>query len=556
MGFFSTNKKQQPPTSNSRLVTGGEHAFDAVEAPEKAPPYPRAVFYILATEICERFSYYGMKTVLILYLTTALRYSEDAATVLYHAFAALCYCTPVLGAVLADIWLGRYRTILYLSIVYLVGSATLSLSAVTPAFPALAGQITVAVVGLLLIAVGTGGIKPCVAAFGGDQFPADQPQMVAQFFSIFYFCINLGSLLSTFVSPLLREMQCLGGDCFLATFLLPAGLMAIALTVYVSGSPVYVKVPPSGTILKDTASCLWLGVRGAVRARLGRAPRMSHWLDHSRGVHGDPLVDEVKALTAIMWLFLPLPFFWALFDQQGSRWTLQAAHMDGRLGAYTIAPDQMQLLNPLLILLLVPAFERQVYPALASHGLLTGALQRVTCGGLLASAAFAWAALLQYAMERAEQRDEPALSMLWQVPQYFLITAGEVLFSVSGLQFSFTEAPPSMKSVVQACWLLTISFGNLFVVCVAGWRMTSQVWEFSLFSLLMATNMFIFSLMAHFYTPRRPARAPTPDPEPPAPPVFATVEKPAVEDDPTMYSYREASRGGEEEGEQTVYQRE
>uniref|UniRef100_A0A3P9IGI9 Solute carrier family 15 member 1 n=1 Tax=Oryzias latipes TaxID=8090 RepID=A0A3P9IGI9_ORYLA len=174
--------------------------------------YPISIFFIVINEFCERFSYYGMRAVLVLYFKYFLRWDDDFATTIYHTFVALCYLTPILGAIIADSWLGKFKTIVYLSIVYTLGQVVLAVSAIhditdtnkdgTP--DNMTFHVALSMVGLLLIALGTGGIKPCVAAFGGDQFEDHQEKQRGTFFSIFYLSINAGSLLSTIITPILR----------------------------------------------------------------------------------------------------------------------------------------------------------------------------------------------------------------------------------------------------------------------------------------------------------------------------------------------------------------
>uniref|UniRef100_A0A3Q3WB15 Major facilitator superfamily (MFS) profile domain-containing protein n=1 Tax=Mola mola TaxID=94237 RepID=A0A3Q3WB15_MOLML len=173
------------------------------------------IFFIVVNEFCERFSYYGMRAVLVLYLKYFLGWDDDLATTIYHTFVALCYLTPILGAIIADSWLGKFKTIVYLSIVYTLGQVILAVSAIhditdknkdgTPDDITL--HIALSMVGLLLIALGTGGIKPCVAAFGGDQFQDHQEKQRSTFFSIFYLSINAGSLLSTLITPILKGIS-------------------------------------------------------------------------------------------------------------------------------------------------------------------------------------------------------------------------------------------------------------------------------------------------------------------------------------------------------------
>lgn len=122
-------------------------------------PGPRCVRNILGTELCERFSYYGLRAILVIFLTDELNFRENDAVALFAYTSALAYFMPLVGGYVADAYLGRFSTILYFSSVYCVGSLTLAIAA---GFK----SVVLTIVGLFLIGVGTGGIKPCVSAFG------------------------------------------------------------------------------------------------------------------------------------------------------------------------------------------------------------------------------------------------------------------------------------------------------------------------------------------------------------------------------------------------------
>uniref|UniRef100_A0A8C4VUR0 Solute carrier family 15 member 1 n=1 Tax=Gopherus evgoodei TaxID=1825980 RepID=A0A8C4VUR0_9SAUR len=183
--------------------------------------YPLSIFFIVINEFCERFSYYGMRAVLVLYFKYFLHWDDNLSTAIYHTFVALCYLTPILGAIIADSWLGKFKTIISLSIVYTIGQAIMAVSSIndmtdynrdgTPDNIPL--HIGLSMIGLILIAFGTGGIKPCVSAFGGDQFEEEQEKQRNRFFSLFYLSVNAGSLLSTIITPILRGKLALFGVC-------------------------------------------------------------------------------------------------------------------------------------------------------------------------------------------------------------------------------------------------------------------------------------------------------------------------------------------------------
>lgn len=421
----------------------------------------------------------------------------------------------------------------------------------------------------------------------------------------------------------------------------------------------------------------------------GTAKR-EHWLDYAEEKCGKQIVADTKILLKVMVLYIPVPLFWALYDQQGSRWTFQATRMVGDIGFYEVLPDQMQLVNPVLILFFIPVYEMVFYPFLSLLG-IRRPLQKLALGGIFAGIAFLISAAVEYKLEQTypvlpqageaqlrmfngfpcnytgnydgetkielgpygyfeekhiglrtnqvnlypftfavtgkndhgcpdtitgsyqlssakatsvylasakpsghdiyvedpnksntgdpklrvlltttkytefEWVDEDgvprfagnstnrnifsvirgnykfvvggklvatirflsgsvqtiivqettsgeyvhqmhqlappnSMNMMWLLPQYIVLTLGEVMFSVTGLSFSYAESPESMKSVLQASWLLTMSAGNFLVTIIASINpFKSQVDEFLFFGILMLIDMLLFSVLAYRY---------------------------------------------------------
>lgn len=224
--------------------------------------------------------------------------------------------------------------------------------------------------------------------------------------------------------------------------------------------------------------------------------RREHFLDYSVENYGQQLVNDTKCLLNILVLFMPLPIFWSLFDQMYSRWPTQAQKMDGNLGFYTILPDQIQALSPLSLIVMIPLFNYCFYPILSKFG-LKKPLQKLAAGGCLAAVSFLISAYIE---RRIENEPINSVSMLWQLPQYLVMTAAEVMFSITGLSFSYEHAPDSMKSVVQAFWLLTIAIGNAVVAIITKFKLfESQTYNFLLFAILMFLDMLIFIVLAKRY---------------------------------------------------------
>ncbi|KAG8183173.1 hypothetical protein JTE90_013692 [Oedothorax gibbosus] len=375
-------------------ITGFSGSYDLEDGTDKEP-YPKSIFFILGNEFCERFSYYGMRTILTIYLTEELLYGDSQATLIFHAFIMLSYFTPLFGALLADSYLGKFKTILYISIVYAIGNIILSVGSIPNTLSIMKG---VTLLGLLIIGIGTGGIKPCVSAFGGDQFSNKQEKERQKFFSIFYFAINSGSVISTLLTPILRaDVHCFGSDsCYPLAYGVPAVLMVVSLILFVGGKPLYKIRKSEGNIFSSVFKCI---SHALSRKTKSKDKKREHWLDYADDKYDKTLITDIKTLLHVLTIFLPLPVFWALFDQTGSSWTLQATKMDREVLGYYIKPDQMQVMNALLIIILIPIFDYAVYPLFNKCNLLKKPLQRIAVGGFLSALAFVVTGLVELKLE-------------------------------------------------------------------------------------------------------------------------------------------------------------
>ncbi len=431
-------------------------------APERNPPQ---VKFIVGTEACERFSFYGMSSILTVYMLQHLLLGEREAKATYHYFVMATYLTPLVGGWIADRFLGRYRTILWISLLYVVGHAVLA------AFESRAGFA----VGLALIAAGAGGIKPCVSAFVGDQFRLEQRTLLQRVYGWFYWVINLGSATSKIIIPLLLVTL---GPRF--AFALPGVLMAVALLVFWLGRRHYVAAPPSGPnphgFLRVVGRAVSPARHRRAAARTGSTPPATatprrRWTGPGR-------------CCASWAIFAAVTLFWALFDQKGSSWVLQAKQMDLRVLGFTLSPAQLQALNPFMVMALIPLFSWWVFPALERRGIARTPLARMTGGMFIAVLSFAAAAVVQTVLDGGRTPH-----VLWQIPQYLLLTVGEVLVSVTGLEFSYTQAPRSMRSTIMSLWFLTIALGNLLTAVVSEvvtLRGAAYFWFFAALMLLAA----------------------------------------------------------------------
>ncbi len=440
-------------------------SHDAVAPIAGQGKMPRQIPYIIGNEACERFSFYGMRNILVQFLITSLLLQEitaegraGEAKDIMHSFMIGVYFFPLLGGWLADRFFGKYHTILWFSLVYCAGHLCLAL---------FENSREGFFLGLGLIALGAGGIKPLVASFMGDQFDQSNKHLAKFVFDAFYWIINFGSLFASLLIPLVLKNW---GPQW--AFGIPGILMFIATFVFWLGRRRYVLVPlppkDPHSFANVVRTALTTRVAGQslgivicvcialvlVLAGIGGGTWMQ--LDRARAQHPAEAVEGVRSVLRVLVIFaLTTPFF-SLFDQKASTWVLQGQQM--QMPSWFTA-SQMQALNPLLVMILIPFNNLVLYPALRRFGFEPTALRRMTAG--IAFSGLAWIVVggIQVVMDGGN-----AMSIFWQILPYALLTFGEVLVSATGLEFAYSQAPQAMKGVVMSFWNLTTTIGNLWVL--------------------------------------------------------------------------------------------
>jgi len=452
-----------------------------------APKMPAQIPYIIANEGCERFSFYGMRNILTSFLISSLLLSmpenlrAGMAKEVFHTFVIGVYFFPLLGGWLADKFFGKYDTVLWLSLVYCAGHACLAMFDDNPrGFYA----------GLFLIALGSGGIKPLVSSFVGDQFDQTNRSLAQKVFEAFYWIINFGSFFASLLMPIFLKQ--LGAS---VAFGIPGILMFLATVIFWSGRKKYVHVAP---VSKDPHSFLnvvrtallaevpgkartglFIAVSGVVAAvgvlwmipTLALVPALclalvmllgfggiGTWiqLDRAYGTHPDVIVDGVRSVLRVLVIFALITPFWSLFDQKASTWVVQA---DSMVKPSWFQSSQMQALNPMLVMLLIPFNNLVLYPMCKRLGVELTSLRRMGLGIAFSGLAWIVVGFMQLAIDGGN-----ALSITWQVLPYALLTLGEVLVSTTGLEFAYAQAPLAMKGVIMSFWSLTVTIGNLWVL--------------------------------------------------------------------------------------------
>ncbi|MCC6620974.1 MAG: hypothetical protein IT385_06950 [Deltaproteobacteria bacterium] len=598
--------------------------------------YPRGIPWIILNEGCERFSFYGMRAILYVYIVglyinlegmpTKLAEAEGKAD--YHLFGAAVYALPMIGAMIADRLLGKYKTIFWLSIVYCLGHAALALFESPQIQMDVFGTVLVSPkmglsIGLALIAIGSGGIKPCVSANVGDQFGRGNWHLLKNVYNAFYFIINFGSAFATLIIPAIRGEHVIDpvtghysytGSVSLA-FAIPGILMALATIAFWAGRKDFVQVPPKPggkvallDVLSGTSLFLVVGfplfhfdeilgtpgwltpiiclaflagfiVLFAARQKIkldeggflvtifmsmfpklfGAQPlsQRGNFFAPAEARFGAEAGESARAVLRVVSVFALVSVFWALFDQHSSTWIAQAQQMNrvleygivgwivtgsvvgalialglwlsinkkeikvtatvigfgvgvglGLLAFFLLKKEgsdiarleldasQVPALNPFMVMILIPIANKGLYPLFDKIGIGSHPLRRMTVGMFIAASSFVAVALLQHAIDAA---GNGVVHIYWQMIPYLLITLAEVMVSITGLEFGYSQAPKRMKSVVMGFWLMTVAVGNVLVALLAGFQGLDAAAFFWVFAALMGVAALGFGVRAYFY---------------------------------------------------------
>jgi len=504
---------------------------------------PLGVWLIISVEIFERFSYYSLRALLVFFLEERLGFSESKAKALSSYFSSCAYFMPIFGSLLADAFLGRFFAILVCTVIYTIGTYTLVLASYKES-----ELYTYAA--LLMIAVGTGAIKPNINTFGASTLRTDNPSAIATYFAMFYASINLGSVCATLVLPKIQKSY-----GYTTAFMFPAVGLSLVLLIFISGYKLYNHIPPSSSLYRRIFD-ITLGARRGKKYVLESSPdplivdkiitskrSRSQNLDPSNDYNDDVRLldgkllssnerdeqqneqqnehddvidrkpsfldyakfyfrpEHVEQLHAVLNVLPVLPFmiaFFMCFGQTSSTFAIQAKKMDRVVLGFTILAPQVTALNAISILILVPTFDRIIYPFLRKTcGLQLKHLNRVLVGLLFTMTSFCFSTYVEYIIEQGEPN---SVSILWQLPQYLLISMAELLISVCGLEFVYSQSPKAFKSTLSSFWSLCSAFGDLISGLVFTFIKFKHPWQTSLFfAIFVLVDFIAFIPIAIFF---------------------------------------------------------
>jgi proton-dependent oligopeptide transporter, POT family len=513
-------------------------------SPKKSNKMPAAIPYIVGNEAAERFNYYGLRAILTTFMVAqfynptgstdpaVMQAAEATANAKTHDFVAMSYLLPMFGGMVSDWFWGKYKTILYLSIVYVIGNIALAVSV---------NSEMIFTSALMLIALGAGGIKPCVSANVGDQFDESNQHLISKAFSAFYAAINGGSLLSILMIPYLKAHY--GPQ---VAFGVPAIAMMIATAFFYAGRNKYVKVPPKGdsnklvilltafgTLLasylifdKFSKEIFGSNFQGGTGPILGAWGLMiiavalifkKQWFAkpgnfiginlyallnggfaNAAKEYSEETIEGIKSVWRIFSVFAFVPIFWALWDQSQSEWVVQAQKMDLNFLGIQWQAEQISFVNAGFILAFIPLFNFVVFPILEKMGVKVTPLRKLGAGFVITALSFVVISIIQGWIDAGQT---PNIG--YQIAAFVVLTAGEVLVSITCLEYAYTQAPPSMKSTIMASYLLTVTLGNVLVSIIqnnikAGgfFAQFHGAGFFWLFTGICAANAIVFMLIS------------------------------------------------------------
>ncbi|XP_020196928.1 protein NRT1/ PTR FAMILY 8.2-like [Aegilops tauschii subsp. strangulata] len=539
----------------------------------------RACPYILANECCERLAYYGMSANLSNFMLDNMGMNKSDAANTVSNWTGTCYAAPLIGAFLADAYLGRFWTIASFVIIYVIGLGLLTVAAsvkgLVPTCAAkgvcnpTAGQTAAVFVGLYLVALGTGGIKPCVSSFGADQFDEhdeSERRSKSSFFNWFYLSINIGALVA---SSVLVNVQVRYGWGW--GFGIPAVVMAIAVGSFFVGTPLYRHQRPGGSPLTRIAQVLVAATRKLSVPVDGSA--LYETTERESGIEGSrklehteqfrfldkaavetpadrtatapsawrlctvTQVEELKSVVRLLPIWASGIVFAAVYGQMNTVFVFQGNTLDKRMGAHFSIPSaSLSTFDTLSVIFWVPVYDRLLVPAVRSvtgHPRGFTQLQRMGVGLVVSIFSMVAAGVLELFRLRTVARlglygeeDIVPISIFWQVPQYFIVGAAEVFVFVGQLDFFYDQAPDAMRSMCMALSLTAVALGSyvstLLVTVVKkvtttggkqGWIPDKNLnvghldYFFWLMTVLSVVNFAIYLPIANWYSYKRTAEA-------------------------------------------------
>ncbi|KAF9896377.1 peptide transporter ptr2 [Lobosporangium transversale] len=430
------------------------------------------------------------------YMLFHLELSKGSATAISRGFAFFSYITTIFGAIVADKWLGKFKTILIFSILYTAGLVLLTISSID-SLKDNVGLPGFIVALYCMISWGTGGIKSNVSTFAAEQIPAENyPHptksgvtinhaiTVERVFRYFYMSINVGGMLGQAITP------AVSGKAWDLAFMIPAIVFVVGIIIFALGRPKYYDRPPQGNILGQTFRCIVF----AFKNRRSHPPG-THWIQSAAaandGTHewSNKFVNDLERTYHACKVFMVYPVYWALYNNMNDNFINMAVNMTR---PSWLKPEQLSFVNSAVIVIFIPILDLIIFPLLRKAGFKLGPINRIIIGFTIVTFCFVYVTVLQHFLYKSppyydftgkDPKDPNRIIQIptnkedvineitiWtQLPAYILIGISEIFASATGLEFAFRSAAPELKSVVMALFLATNAFGSLIGMILAIW---------------------------------------------------------------------------------------
>ncbi|KAI9790409.1 MAG: peptide transporter ptr2 [Candelina submexicana] len=489
---------ERPSDSGSLAPFDGDEPTDEEKATLRhvGDKLPWSTFLVAIVELCERFAYYGLSGPFQNYIQKpygkgstpgALGLGQSSATGLGNFFQFWCYVTPILGAVVADQFLGKYNTILYFSLIYITGLVILFTTALPVSIVnghAFGGLIS----SMILIGIGTGGIKSNVGPLiaeqyrgtkqtiktlkSGERVIVDPAITIQRIYMIFYLCVNIGSLSAIATTELELHVG------FWAAYLLPFLVFCVGFCVLLGGKKFYIVRPPRGSVITHAFKAMWIALLNKGKMDAAKPSYQDEYGRKYTTPWNDHFIDELKRGLVACKVFIFFPIYWVVYTQMLNNFISQAGQME----LHGIPNDIMQNIDPLTIVIFIPIMDRLIYPLLRRWKITFKPITRITMGFFVGSLAMAYAAIVQHLIyQRGPCYEAPlacdaagphgaipnSIHVAVQTPAYLFIGLSEIFASITGLEYAYTKAPPSMKSFVMAIFLLTSAGGSALGIALS-----------------------------------------------------------------------------------------
>ncbi|CAP79556.1 Pc23g00620 [Penicillium rubens Wisconsin 54-1255] len=482
------NREAQSVSMSSPTLQGRIATEDEIRDLQHVPAHlPKRVWLAATIGMAERFAYYGTQTLFQNYLQNkptdlvpgAMGLGKSTATTVNLAFTVLVNILPLPTSVLVDGVLGRYRSLQIFTCIYAVGSTVLFATSFpsemktgisTPGF----------VVGAILIALGLGGVQASIQPFIADQYTEsdmrirtnkqgqkvveDRELTIQYIYNVYYWMVNVGSLGS--VATTLMEKY-IG---FWSAYLLDLCAVAICVLVVQVARPKFVHPPIQGSKLPLAARCLWCAAKGGFK--LDAALPEKQLEVHGRVVPWDEeFIAELRGALSAFKICIGWPIFWVCMGE-GSQVSISQA---GQMETHGIPNDLIKSANPVAYVLFGVIVQKQLYPFLQKRKIVFSPVNRITLGFAIMAIAMAYSAVVQNAIYQAGPCYSRPLAcdasqggqipnhvhVLLQLPTFVIIAIAEVFCWPTGSEYTYSHAPKSMKSILQACYIGTAGLGYL-----------------------------------------------------------------------------------------------